>query len=101
MQRSIRMNRKESHVEGIRITADHVCFWPTLTPPRLPMRPLFSPAWLGSANGRQRRGGADLAYEFRPDVVVLDAELLDESGWLTSAKISLENPAAEHRRRCR
>src|ERR1041384_1597993 len=33
-----------------------------------------------------------LASEFHPDVVVLDAELLDESGWLTSAKISTENP---------
>ena len=40
-------------------------------------------------------GGADarnLAAEYQPDVVVLDAELLDESGWLTSAKISTENP---------
>ncbi len=32
------------------------------------------------------------ADEYRPDVVVLDAELLDESGWLTSAKISNANP---------
>ncbi len=32
------------------------------------------------------------ADEYRPDVVVLDAELLDESGWLTSAKISTANP---------
>ncbi|HZZ81651.1 MAG TPA: response regulator [Gemmataceae bacterium] len=30
--------------------------------------------------------------EFRPDVVVLAAELLDESGWLTSAKISTADP---------
>jgi DNA-binding response OmpR family regulator len=34
----------------------------------------------------------DLVKEYRPDVVVLDALLLDESGWLTSAKISTENP---------
>ncbi len=33
-----------------------------------------------------------LAAEYRPDVVVLAAELLDESGWLTSAKISTANP---------
>ena len=33
-----------------------------------------------------------LAAEYQPDVVVLDAELLDESGWLTSAKISTDNP---------
>ncbi len=32
------------------------------------------------------------ADEYRPDVVVLDAELLYESGWLTSAKISNANP---------
>jgi DNA-binding response OmpR family regulator len=32
------------------------------------------------------------ADEYRPDVVVLDAELLDESGWLTSARISTANP---------
>jgi DNA-binding NarL/FixJ family response regulator len=32
------------------------------------------------------------AAEYRPDVVVLAAELLDESGWLTSAKISNANP---------
>jgi DNA-binding response OmpR family regulator len=32
-----------------------------------------------------------LAVDYRPDVVVLAAELLDESGWLTSAKISTEN----------
>jgi len=40
-------------------------------------------------------GGTDariLAAEYQPDVVVLDAELLDESGWLTSAKISTDNP---------
>jgi DNA-binding response OmpR family regulator len=40
-------------------------------------------------------GGAEarfLAAEYQPDVVVLDAELLDESGWLTSAKISTDNP---------
>ena len=34
----------------------------------------------------------ELAGDYRPDVVVLDAALLDESGWLTSAKISTENP---------
>src|SRR5437899_1851345 len=41
------------------------------------------------ATGAEAR---ELAHEYRPDVVVLDAELLDESGWLTSAKISTENP---------
>ena len=44
---------------------------------------------------RWSAGGAEarfLADEYRPDVVVLDAELLDESGWLTSAKISTANP---------
>ncbi len=34
----------------------------------------------------------ELAGDYHPDVVVLDAELLDESGWLTSAKISTANP---------
>jgi DNA-binding response OmpR family regulator len=34
----------------------------------------------------------ELAGEYRPNVVVLDSQLLDESGWLTSAKISIENP---------
>lgn len=33
-----------------------------------------------------------LANEYRPDVVVLEAELLDESGWVTSSKVSQENP---------
>jgi DNA-binding response OmpR family regulator len=33
----------------------------------------------------------ELVGAYRPHVVVLDAELLDESGWLTSAKISAEN----------
>ena len=33
-----------------------------------------------------------LATEYQPNVVALDAGLLDESGWLTSAKISTENP---------
>ena len=33
-----------------------------------------------------------LASDYQPNVVVLDAELLDESGWLTSAKISVKNP---------
>jgi DNA-binding response OmpR family regulator len=33
-----------------------------------------------------------LAAEYQPQVVVLDAELLDESGWLTSAKMSTDNP---------
>jgi ActR/RegA family two-component response regulator len=40
-------------------------------------------------------GGAEarlLANEYQPNVVALDAGLLDESGWLTSAKISTENP---------
>lgn len=40
------------------------------------------------ATGAEARA---LAHEYRPDVVVLDAELADESGWLTSAKISTEN----------
>src|SRR5437899_1090499 len=42
------------------------------------------------ASGAEAR---ELAHQYRPDVVVLDAELLDESGWLTSAKISTDNPA--------
>ena len=33
-----------------------------------------------------------LVSEFEPEVVALDAELADESGWLTSAKLSTENP---------
>jgi DNA-binding response OmpR family regulator len=41
------------------------------------------------ANGYEAR---ELASEYRPNVVVLATELLDESGWLTSAKISTENP---------
>ena len=41
------------------------------------------------ASGREARL---LAGDYRPNVVVLDAELADESGWLTSAKISDENP---------
>lgn len=41
------------------------------------------------ASGAEAR---QLAGDYRPDVVVLDAELVDESGWLTSAKISTENP---------
>jgi DNA-binding response OmpR family regulator len=41
------------------------------------------------ASGAEAR---ELAGDYRPQVVVLDAELLDESGWLTSAKISTENP---------
>ena len=40
------------------------------------------------ASGAEAR---ELASEYRPHVVVLDAELLDESGWLTSAKISTDN----------
>jgi len=44
---------------------------------------------VGSA--QEARAFAD---EYRPDVVVLAAELLDESGWLTSAKISTANPDA-------
>ncbi len=41
-------------------------------------------------------GGADarhLAYTWHPDVVVLETALVDQSGWLTSAKSSLDNPA--------
>jgi DNA-binding response OmpR family regulator len=34
----------------------------------------------------------DRASAYRPNVVVLDAELLDESSWLTSVKISIESP---------
>src|SRR5204863_9223090 len=41
------------------------------------------------ASGAEARG---LAGEYHPDVVVLEEALLDESGWLTSAKISTENP---------
>jgi DNA-binding response OmpR family regulator len=41
------------------------------------------------ASGYEAR---ELASEYRPNVVVLATELLDESGWLTSAKISTENP---------
>ena len=41
------------------------------------------------ASGLEAR---ELVSEYQPNVVVLDAELLDESGWLTSAKISFENP---------
>lgn len=41
------------------------------------------------ASGSEAR---NLASEYHPDVVVLDAGLLDESGWLTSAKISMDNP---------
>jgi ActR/RegA family two-component response regulator len=40
------------------------------------------------ASGAEAR---TLASEYYPHVVVFDAELLDESGWLTSAKISIEN----------
>ena len=42
------------------------------------------------ASGAEAR---ELAHDYRPDVVVLDADLVDESGWLTSAKISTENSA--------
>ena len=41
------------------------------------------------ASGAEAR---ELTHNYRPDVVVLDAALLDESGWLTSAKISAEKP---------
>lgn len=41
------------------------------------------------ASGKEAR---ELARAYLPNVVVLDADLLDESGWLTSAKISTENP---------
>jgi DNA-binding response OmpR family regulator len=41
------------------------------------------------ASGYEAR---ELAGEYHPNVVVLDVALLDESGWLTSAKISTENP---------
>lgn len=34
----------------------------------------------------------ELASDYRPNVVVLDVALLDESGWLTSAKISTDKP---------
>lgn len=34
----------------------------------------------------------ELASEYRPDVVVLEADLLDESGWSTRAKINAEHP---------
>lgn len=40
------------------------------------------------ASGLEARS---LVSEFSPHVVVLDVELLDESGWLVSAKISSEN----------
>jgi DNA-binding NarL/FixJ family response regulator len=33
-----------------------------------------------------------LARELHPDVVVLDADLHDESGWLTCAKLTQERP---------
>ena len=41
------------------------------------------------ASGAEAR---DLVGEYQPNVVVLDALLLDEGGWLTCAKISTENP---------
>jgi DNA-binding response OmpR family regulator len=41
------------------------------------------------ASGAEAR---ELTHDYRPDVVVLDTELLDESGWLTSAKINAEKP---------
>jgi len=41
------------------------------------------------ASGTEAR---ELAHQYRPDAVVLDVALLDQSGWLTSAKISLEKP---------
>ncbi len=34
----------------------------------------------------------ELASEYQPNVVALEVALLHESGWLTSAKISSENP---------
>lgn len=40
------------------------------------------------ANGEEAR---ELAGDYQPNVVVLDAELLDESGWLLSARINAEN----------
>lgn len=40
-------------------------------------------------------GARELVSQFHPDVVVLEAGLLDESGWLTSAKISTENPGLQ------
>jgi len=39
------------------------------------------------ASGAEAR---ELASEYRPNVVALELALLDESGWLTSAKISTE-----------
>ena len=41
------------------------------------------------ASGAEAR---ELASEYRPHIVVLDVELIDESGWLTSAKMSTDNP---------
>jgi DNA-binding response OmpR family regulator len=41
------------------------------------------------ASGAEAR---ELAYSWHPEVVALEAALVDESGWLTSAKISNENP---------
>jgi len=41
------------------------------------------------ASGAEAR---TLAQDYHPDVVVLEVALLDQTGWLTSAKISLENP---------
>ena len=33
-----------------------------------------------------------LAAEFQPDVIVLEDDLIDESGWQTSAKIASDDP---------
>ena len=44
------------------------------------------------ASGTEAR---ELVGQFHPDIVVLEAALLDESGWLTSAKISTENPGLQ------
>lgn len=41
------------------------------------------------ASGAEAR---ELAFSWHPEVVALEAALVDESGWLTSAKISNENP---------
>jgi DNA-binding response OmpR family regulator len=41
------------------------------------------------ASGAEAR---ELAREYRPDVVVLDDELIDESDWLRNAKLSADNP---------
>ena len=41
------------------------------------------------ASGAEARS---LVFDWRPDVVVLETALADQSGWLTSAKINLDHP---------